>query len=62
MSARESPLPPLDRLPSGRHRLTREAVQQSQRDRLLFAIVQVLELFSTRTARVHDLARDQARP
>lgn len=35
-------LPPLDRLPSGRHRLTRAAVAQSQRGRLLFAIAQVV--------------------
>jgi AcrR family transcriptional regulator len=33
---------PLHRLPSGRHRLSREAVQQSQRSRLLIAIVQVI--------------------
>jgi AcrR family transcriptional regulator len=37
-----SPLPQLDRLPSGRHRLSREAVQESQRGRLLFAIAQVV--------------------
>jgi AcrR family transcriptional regulator len=36
------PLPPLDRLPSGRHRLSREVVHASQRGRLLFAIVQVV--------------------
>ncbi len=41
-AAGASPLPPLDRLPSGRHRLTREAVQESQRGRLLFAIAQVV--------------------
>ncbi len=35
-------LPPLDRLPSGRHRLTRAAVAESQRGRLLFAIAQVV--------------------
>ena len=40
MSASSFPVPPLDRLPSGRHRLTREAVQESQRGRLLFAVVQ----------------------
>jgi AcrR family transcriptional regulator len=32
----------LDRLPSGRHRLSREAVRRSQRGRLLLAIVQVV--------------------
>jgi AcrR family transcriptional regulator len=42
MSAGSFSLPPLDRLPSGRHRLTREAVWQSQRGRLLFAIAQVV--------------------
>jgi AcrR family transcriptional regulator len=42
MSASPFPLPPLDRLPSGRHRLTREAVQESQHGRLLFAVVQVV--------------------
>ena len=38
MSTSSLPLPPLHRLPSGRHQLTREAVQRSQRGRLLFAI------------------------
>jgi AcrR family transcriptional regulator len=42
MSSAPLPLPPLDRLPSGRHRLTREAVIESQRGRLLFAIAQVV--------------------
>jgi AcrR family transcriptional regulator len=42
MGAGSSPLPPLDRLPSGRHRLTREAVQESQRGRILIAMVQVV--------------------
>jgi AcrR family transcriptional regulator len=39
-----SPLlaPPSDRLPSGRHRLTPEAVAESQRGRLLFAMVEVV--------------------
>jgi AcrR family transcriptional regulator len=36
------PLPSLDRLPSGRHRLSREAVENSQRGRLLFAVAQVV--------------------
>jgi AcrR family transcriptional regulator len=36
------PLPPLERLPSGRHRLTREAVVESQRGRLVYAIAQVV--------------------
>lgn len=42
MSAESFPLPPLDRLPSGRHRLTHEAVESSQRGRLLFAVAQVV--------------------
>jgi AcrR family transcriptional regulator len=42
MSSSPLRLPPLDRLPSGRHRLTREAVIESQRGRLLFAIAQVV--------------------
>lgn len=42
MSANLFPLPPLDRLPSGRHHLSREAVARSQRGRLLFAIVQAI--------------------
>jgi AcrR family transcriptional regulator len=32
------PLPPLDRLPSGRHRLERDQVEASQRGRLLLAV------------------------
>ena len=36
------PLPALDRLPSGRHRLSVEAVRESQRGRLLWAIVQAV--------------------
>jgi AcrR family transcriptional regulator len=35
-------LPPPDRLPSGRHRLSVEAVRASQRGRLLWAIVQAV--------------------
>lgn len=42
MSGEAFPLPPLGRLPSGRHRLSREAVKESQRGRLLFAIAQVV--------------------
>jgi AcrR family transcriptional regulator len=42
LSAGSFPFPPLDRLPSGRHRLSREAVQESQRGRLLYAIAQVV--------------------
>jgi AcrR family transcriptional regulator len=42
MSSTPFRLPALDRLPSGRHRLTREAVIESQRGRLLFAIAQVV--------------------
>jgi AcrR family transcriptional regulator len=36
------PLPPPDRLPSGRHSLSVEAVRASQRGRLLWAIVQAV--------------------
>jgi AcrR family transcriptional regulator len=36
------PLPAHDRLPSGRHRLSVEAVRESQRGRLLWAIVQAV--------------------
>jgi AcrR family transcriptional regulator len=42
MSADSFSVPPLDRLPSGRHRLSREAVQESQRGRLLLAVVQIV--------------------
>jgi AcrR family transcriptional regulator len=42
MSSTSFPQPSLDRLPSGRHRLTREAVIESQRGRLLFAVAQVV--------------------
>ena len=42
MSSTPFRLPPLDRLPSGRHRLTREAVIESQRGRLLFAVAQIV--------------------
>jgi AcrR family transcriptional regulator len=48
-------LPPLDRLPSGRHRLTREAVQESQRGRLLFAIAQVVAEKGYAAATVADI-------
>lgn len=49
------PLPPLDRLPSGRHRLSREAVKQSQRGRLLFAIAQVVAERGYAAATVADI-------
>jgi AcrR family transcriptional regulator len=42
MTAGAFSLSQLDRLPSGRHRLSREAVESSQRGRLLFAIAQVV--------------------
>jgi AcrR family transcriptional regulator len=48
-------LPPLDRLPSGRHRLTRAAVAQSQRGRLLFAIAQVVAEKGYAAATVADI-------
>ena len=48
-------LPPLDRLPSGRHRLTRAAVQASQRGRLLFAIAQVVAEKGYNAATVADI-------
>jgi AcrR family transcriptional regulator len=40
VSTDTSSLPSLDRLPSGRHHLTREDVQRSQRGRLLVAMLQ----------------------
>src|SRR5438067_613553 len=55
VSAGSFPLPPLDRLPSGRHRLTREAVKQSQRGRLLFAIAQVVAERGYAAATVADI-------
>jgi AcrR family transcriptional regulator len=53
--AESIPLPPLDRLPSGRHRLTREAVKESQRGRLLFAIAQVVAERGYAAATVADI-------
>ena len=55
MSAESFPLPPLHRLPSGRHRLSREAVKQSQRGRLLFAIAQVVAERGYAAATVADI-------
>jgi AcrR family transcriptional regulator len=55
MTARSFPLPPLDRLPSGRHRLPREAVQESQRGRLLIAIAQVVAEKGYGAATVADI-------
>jgi AcrR family transcriptional regulator len=55
MSANAFPLPPMDRLPSGRHRLTREAVQESQRGRLLLAIAQVVSENGYAAATVADI-------
>jgi AcrR family transcriptional regulator len=54
-AAESIPLPPLDRLPSGRHRLSREAVQQSQRGRLLVAIAQVVAERGYAAATVADI-------
>jgi AcrR family transcriptional regulator len=50
-----TPLPALDRLPSGRHRLSREAVEASQRGRLLFAIGQVVAEKGYAAATVADI-------
>jgi AcrR family transcriptional regulator len=55
VSADAFPLPPLDRLPSGRHRLSREAVKQSQRGRLLFAIAQAVAERGYAAATVADI-------
>jgi AcrR family transcriptional regulator len=55
MTANSFPIPPLDRLPSGRHRLSREAVAESQRGRLLFAIVQAVAEKSYGAATVADI-------
>jgi len=55
MSASAFPLPPLDRLPSGRHRLSRAAVESSQRGRLLFAIAQVVAEKGYAAATVADI-------
>jgi AcrR family transcriptional regulator len=54
-TAESIPLPSLDRLPSGRHRLSREAVQESQRGRLLFAIAQVVAERGYAAATVADI-------
>jgi AcrR family transcriptional regulator len=55
MSLSSFSLPPLDRLPSGRHRLSREAVESSQRGRLLFAIAQVVAEKGYAAATVADI-------
>ncbi len=55
MSAGSFPLPSLDRLPSGRHRLSRKAVEASQRGRLLLAIVQVVSEKGYAPATVADV-------
>lgn len=57
MATSHFPLPPLDRLPSGRHRLTREAVQSSQRGRLLFAIAHVVAEKGYGAATVADIVK-----
>jgi AcrR family transcriptional regulator len=49
------PLPTLERLPSGRHRLTREAVVESQRGRLVYAIAQVVAEKGYAAATVADI-------
>jgi len=53
--AESIPLPALERLPSGRHRLSREAVKESQRGRLLFAIAQVVAERGYAAATVADI-------
>jgi AcrR family transcriptional regulator len=55
VSADPFPLPPLDRLPSGRHRLSRETVRESQRGRLLFAIAHVVAERGYASATVADI-------
>ncbi len=55
MSARPFPVLPLDRLPSGRHSLPREVVQESQRGRLLSAVVQVVSEKGYAAATVADI-------
>jgi AcrR family transcriptional regulator len=55
MTAGAFPLPPLDPLPSGRHRLTREAVEASQHGRLLFAIAQAVADKGYAAATVADI-------
>jgi AcrR family transcriptional regulator len=55
MTASPFPPPQLDRLPSGRHRLSREAVESSQRGRLLFAIAQVVAEKGYAAATVADI-------
>jgi AcrR family transcriptional regulator len=55
VSTESFPLQPLDRLPSGRHRLTREAVKRSQRGRLLYAIAQVVAERGYAAATVADI-------
>ena len=42
-AAAVTPLPSISRLPSGRHSLSREAVNQSQRQRLLLAILNAVQ-------------------
>ena len=55
MTATSLPLPSLDRLPSGRHRLSREVVQSSQHGRLLSAIAQVVAEKGYAAATVADI-------
>ena len=55
MSATLGSLPAYERLPSGRHRLTRQAVVASQRGRLLDAAVQVIADQGYATTTVADI-------
>jgi AcrR family transcriptional regulator len=55
VTAESIPLPPLSRLPSGRHRLSREAVKESQHGRLLYAIAHVVAERGYAAATVADI-------
>jgi AcrR family transcriptional regulator len=55
VTATAFPIPPLDPLPSGRHRLSREVVQRSQHGRLLFAIARVVSEKGYAAATVADI-------
>ncbi len=55
MESSAFPLPPLDRLPSGRHRLSVDAVRESQRGRLLAAVMQAVAEKGYAAATVADV-------
>jgi len=55
MTASPFPLPELQRLHSGRHRLTPEAVAESQRGRMLLAVAQVVAEKGYTSATVADI-------